>query len=296
MVRAARVDVNGSSDGVFNSNVSIGTPIGNFGTDRGSQVAVRPDGKVYVLIVFNGQYSLYRLNADGTRDTTFGVNGLLTIEFNKISMPPESALEMVALPDGKLLLAGHVTPFTFASGSDEFFLARLTESGSWDKTFARAGFLRVPFGAGLTGRISRALVQNDGKILLCGSVFESDTDTWMMRFRPNGRVDTSFGNAGVAIIDIVPGATDAATSMVVSSDGKIRTAGFFGSPASFLVARFSAVGAFEESTTFPFTAGTASSANDITLQPDGKVVVIGSTRNPNTSINGNVFAIARLTE
>lgn len=294
--RAARVEVNGSDDSVFSSNVNIGTGIGNFGTDKASQIAVRSDGKVLVLIVFNSEYSLYRLNPDGTRDTTFGVNGLVRITFNKISFPPEGALEMIALPDGKLLLAGHVPPFSLPNGSSNFFLARFTETGNWDKTFGRVGFLQVPFGLGLTGRIHRALVQPDGNILLCGSVSSSDMDTWMMRFRPNGRIDTSFGNSGVVITDFEPAGMDAAASMVLSPDGKIRIAGSHGAPSSFLVARYSSSGTLEESTSFAFTPGQSSSASDIALQPDGKVVVIGSTRNPNTTINGNVWAIARLTE
>ena len=295
-VRAARSDVNGSEDSVFSTNVNVGTPPGNFGTDRGSQIAVRADGKVLVLLTQNSQYLLYRLNADGTRDSTFGVNGVLPIQFNKIPIPAESAIEMVVLPDGKVVLAGPVPPFTFGNGSSDFFLARLTASGNWDKTFGRTGFVQVPFGTGMTGRVLKAIVQPDGNILLCGSVFNPDMDAWMMRFKPNGRVDTSFGNTGVVINDFSPGGADAATSMALSADGKIRIAGFLGTPAKFLVARFSANGTFEENTSIEFTPGQPASASDITLQPDGKLLVIGGTRNPNTSINGGVFAIARLTE
>jgi uncharacterized delta-60 repeat protein len=118
----------------------------------------------------------------------------------------------------------------------------------------------------------------------------------MMRFRSNGRTDTSFGSLGVVITDFEPAGMDAAASMVLSSDGKIRIAGSHGTPSRFFVARYSAAGALEESTSFPFTAGQNSSASDIALQPDGKVVVIGGTRNPNAAINGDVMAIARLTE
>ena len=295
-VRAGRLSVDGLSDGVFGSNVSIGTSPGNFGTSRGSQIAVRSDGKVLVLIIDNGQYLLYRLNPDGTRDATFGVNGVIGLNFNKISTPSEAGLEMVALADGKVLITGHVPPFTFGSGSSDFFLARLTESGNWDKTFGRTGFLQVPFGAGITGRIQRATVQPDGKILLCGGIFDSDTDTWMMRFRANGRVDTSFGNGGVVRTDFLPGGIDAASSIALSPDGKIRIAGSLGSLANFLVARYSANGILEESTSFGFTPNQFASASDIALQPDGKIVVIGGTRNPNAAINGGVFAIARLIE
>src|SRR5688572_5232302 len=230
VVRAARVNVNGGSDSVFDSNVNIGTPPGNFGTDRGVQVALQSDGKVLVLIIFNSEYTLYRLNPDGTRDTTFGVNGALAIRFNKIASA--AIVEIVPLPDGRIMIVGQVPPQGSDGTSSEFFLARLTASGNWDKTFGRAGFLQVPFGSGLAGRIHKAVVQPDGNILLCGALLNPDMDVWMMRFRPNGRVDTSFGTGGVVITDFQPGGIDAAASMVLSADGKIRIAGFHGTPSN----------------------------------------------------------------
>jgi uncharacterized delta-60 repeat protein len=150
----------------------------------------------------------------------------------------------------------------------------------------------------MNGTVRDALVQSDGKILLCGNVSGSDADVWLARFKPNGLRDTTFGNNGVAIHDLAPGATDIANAVTVSADGKIRIAGQLGpfSTSSFLVGRFSANGVFEEQTSFSFTSGHPSAANDISLQPDGKLLVAGHTRNPDTSINGTVFAVARLTE
>ena len=197
---------------------------------------------------------------------------------------------MIPLSDGKILLVGNIN-------SNEFFFARLTEAGNWDKTFGRSGFLRVPYGDGVTGNVRKALLQADGNILLAGGVTSGDTDVWMARFRPNGRRDSTFGTDGVVISDLAPAATDIAKSMVISADGKIRIAGEISSPnQSFLVARYSANGTFEEQTSFTINAGLNSGANDITLQPDGKLVVVGFARNPTAGITGNVMAIARLTE
>ena len=295
-VRTVRLTANGAEDGVFASNVSIGPCCFGFFNARPVQIAVRSDGKILALITDQGEYFLYRLNPDGTRDTTFGTNGVLGIVFNKFS--PANFVDMIALSDGKILLVGHVPPYDFTNGSSEFFFARLSETGNWDKSFGRVGTLRVPFGPGVTGNIRKALLQADGKILLGGSVTSSDSDVWMARFRPNGRRDTTFGNDGVVIQDLAPGDTDVANSLAISPDGKIRIAGQLGpsSASSFLVARFSGNGAFEEQTSFPFTAGQYAVASDITLQPDGKLLVAGYTRNPNTSITGSVMAIARLTE
>jgi len=294
--KTVRLSPNGGVDDVFASNVSIGPCCSGFFNARPVQIAVRSDGKILALITDEGGYFLYRVNPDGTRDTTFGVNGVLGIGFNKFS--PTNFIEMIAMDDGKILLVGHVPPFDSTTGSSEFFLARLTESGLWDKRFGRSGFVRLAFGSGLTGTVRKALLQTDGKILVCGNVRSSDTDVWMARFRPNGKPDTTFGSDGVVINDFASGATDIANSIAISPDGKIRIAGEVGSETtpSFLVARFSATGAFEEQTSFSFTTGEYSGVGDVTLQPDGKLLVVGYTRNPDMSINASVFAAARLAE
>ena len=291
--RSAKISVLDANGGAGNV-ITIGDPFG-FTTVQPMQVALRSDGKILVLVA-DGGYFLYRFNSNGTSDTTFGVNGKVGIVFNKIE-GGAPVIQMIALSDGKILMTGNAGPFDSANNANDFFIARLTETGNWDKTFGRAGFLRAPFAAGSTGRVRNALLQADGKILLCGTVTNSDTDVWMARFRPNGRWDSTFGNNGVVVNDFAPGAPDIAKSIAVSADGKIRIAGEVGSPIqSFLVARFSANGTFEEQTAFSFTTDQYSGAEDVTLQADGKLVVVGYARNPNMSVTGSSMAIARLTE
>ena len=286
-VSTVRLGPNGGIDSVYGNNATFGL-CGGFCSIHPVQIAARGDGKILAFIV-DQAYLLYRRNPDGTPDPTFGSNGVVQLIFNKFS--PTNFVEMIALDDGKTLLIGHV------AGSSEFFLARLTETGMWDKTFGRVGILRVPFGSGLTGSVAKALVQPDGKILLAGSVSGPDANVWMTRFRSNGRRDITFGNNGVVMNDFAPGATDVARSIALSPDGKIRLAGHLGSPTNFLVARYSSSGLLEDSTTFEFTPGQYAEATDVALQPsDGKVLVVGRTKNPNATINGSVFAIARLTE
>ena len=292
-VRTVRLTANGAEDTVFSSNVSVGPCCFGFFQARPVQIAVRSDGKIWALIIDQGGYFLYRLNADGTRDNTFGTNGIVPISFNKLSS--SNIVQIIALADGKLLIVGNDISNS-SPDVDNFFLARLTETGIWDKTFGRVGFLSVPFGSGSRGRVRTALLQADGNLLLVGTITSGDIDVWMSRFRPNGRLDSTFGNNGVVIHDFAPAATDVAQSIALSPDGKIRLAGHLGTPTNFLVARFSASGAFEEHTTFGFTANEYAEAADITLQPDGKIVVVGRTKNPNPGTTGSVFAIARLTE
>ena len=120
----------------------------------------------------------------------------------------------------------------------------------------------------------------------------------------NGDVDTSFGSGGVARTGSsdMYGASNGCKPLV-QPDGKILICGarlMNGSSGSdFLVARFTANGVLDTSfsfdglTTIDFDNGAGSDlANGIALQPDGKIVVIGTTWGANT---GNTdFAVARL--
>jgi uncharacterized delta-60 repeat protein len=284
--KAVRLSVDGAPDTPFGTNANIG--------DRNTiplETFVRSDGKILVL-VGDTTHTLYRLNSDGTRDSTFGTNGEMPMTFQRI---PGQKLDMsmVELPDGRILIAGNrlISGSTFA----EFYIIQLSPAGHIDKSFGLQGVLRLPFGQGKAGVIRSMIVQPDRKILLVGSLLDTDRDTLLMRFTPRGKLDGTFGTVGVVITDFAPGNHDEANAVILSADGKLRIAGRSGSPASFLLARYSASGVLEEHLLTPFTPNEDSVANDLTFQPDGKILAIGYTRNIGTT-NGNKFAIARFTE
>lgn len=294
-VHPLRQNPNGSPDNVFASNVAVGPPCctGQFAA-RPVQIALRGDGKILVLTFEDGEYFLYRLNSDGTRDASFGENGIVKIVFNRVAaLHP---IQMLALPDGKILIVGN-----YVGDADNFFMTRLNETGSRDKRFERLGFVKVPFPAGSDGEIKSAVLQADGKILVVGTIFsETAVSIWMGRFRPNGRLDPEFGNNGVAIPDLIPNEGEVANSVIVSPEGKIRIAGWSGSSSffttGFVVARFSGSGAYEDHIKIQFTNNQGTLGFDLALQPDGKLVVVGQTRNPDLAVSGYLVAIARLIE
>src|SRR5688500_17210068 len=65
-------------------------------------------------------FALFRLNPDGSTDTTFGSNGLLSLNFGTES----SAYDIVVLSDGKILVSGEVLL------DNSFLLVRLNPNGS----------------------------------------------------------------------------------------------------------------------------------------------------------------------
>ena len=62
------------------------------------------------------------------------------------------------------------------------------------------------------------LVQNDGRIVVLANTFAPIVHTRLMRYHPDGTLDTTFGDGGVAII---PGVDET----IAWQDGKILVVG-----------------------------------------------------------------------
>jgi uncharacterized delta-60 repeat protein len=152
-----------------------------------------------------------------------------------------------------------------------------------------AGIVQTPIGAGISPDTASGLVvQPDGKIVLSGTSHSATTaqDFSLARYNADGSLDTSFGGGGIVITPLTPG-TDTANSVALQADGKLLVAGVSGGPDVALV-RYNADGSLD--TTFgggdgivmtPVAAGLArDEALRVTVQSDGKIVVVGYAQNP----------------
>lgn len=287
-------------DGLNDSSFSADVNIGNSNTIP-LTVGLLLSGKVIVTTFTQTNpesFHIYRLNSDGSRDTTFGVNGGKQLTWmSRLPQPWFNA--MVVHPNGDVVLIGDIGTFA-GGGYPEFFIARLNPDGNLDAMFGRQGLVRYRYGTGVTGVVSDLVARADGSYVLAGGLNNPDTDAFMIAFTRRGKFDGTFGVRGLVVSDITPGGTDAIYSIVENS-GKLIAVGeaptAAGSPGRFLVARFSAGGALEAHTKTEFTPGQFAYASDVTVQPDGKFLVIGSTFDPATSPSvSSMWAIARYTD
>ena len=169
------------------------------------------------------------LGAPGELDPAFGTNGLVRID---VEQADDAAAAVAAQPDGKLLV-GRTNP---TSDSDDLSVVRLNADGTLDASFAIGG--RTVFDvAGFHTQTFSVLAQSDGNVLAGGLIMPDDGTTenccnWseplaVARFLADGRIDTSFGNAGIASVNFETGswATAAARALLQQSDAKIVVAG-----------------------------------------------------------------------
>jgi uncharacterized delta-60 repeat protein len=136
------------------------------GTYYPAQLAIQADNRILIAGAQNPSLSnlpgaaigVFRLNADGSPDTSFGTAGY---SFLDITPNMDGSRAIAVEPGGKILVAGSIN---VGPGSSESALIRLTPNGQLDADFGTAGIIRPG------GYSSLALVPGDAAYLLTRDV------------------------------------------------------------------------------------------------------------------------------
>lgn len=171
-------------------------------------------------------------------------------------------------------------------------------AGDLDLTFGVGGMVTTNFLGNSVEAGSDVAIQADGKIIVAGASNHSPApwDFAVVRYNSDGSLDNSFGTDGKQTVDF-DSELDLSSSVAIQPDGKIVLAGstrtLTGS-IEFAVARLTTTGALD--LTFNGTGkqtidfGFYGVAEDLVVQPDGKIVVVGHAAQG----AGEDFAVARL--
>jgi len=262
-----RINPNGTPDYAFNTNSAISFqsvfPL-SYEVMECMSAAIQPNGDIIVAGVSGtpGQeIALVRLNPDGTLDRTFGTDGLVQSSVGRTSLD----VSVVIQTDGDIVVSGALgsTPVvlrynpdgsldsSFATGgivqlpydgsldsggshlvlqsnglivlADPGAIFRLNSgNGSLDSTFGQGGVVYPAL-----DQVNDAILGDDGRIILAGSVFNSTTGSdefGLERLNStDGSPDASFGTAGVVTADV--GTTYARFSTIALQNGQIIASG-----------------------------------------------------------------------
>ncbi|KAF2511345.1 T9SS type A sorting domain-containing protein [Flavobacterium foetidum] len=245
-----------NSDGSKDSSFNIENGFNGFVNTINQQT----DGKVIVGGAFTkykneNNYALIRLNADGSKDSSFSTG---TTGFN-------STVNCTAIqPDGKILVGGL---FNFYQNVSQNRLIRLNSDGTKDVSFN--------IGTGFDAEILSLCLQTDGKIIVGGKFknYQGTSQNYLIRLNADGSKDNTF-NIGTgfgsqySLGDVL--------SIVVQSDGKIIIGGrfeFYQGKTNNYILRLNSDGSID--TTFKSNTGFSYYVNSIALQTDGKIIVAG---------------------
>jgi uncharacterized delta-60 repeat protein len=276
-----RLNPDGSLDQTFNGNGRLG--IAGGGGDSATAVALQRDGKVLVAGDTFADNTLnaivYRLNPNGAFDASFGIDGARRI----VSSAREGAHALALQPDGKIIVAG----FSGVAGGLDAVVYRLNPDGSFDQTFNGNGRLAID------GGVANAVaLQPDGRIVLAGWMPDATgrNDAAIYRLTPNGSFDPTFNGNGRLGID--GGGFEEADALALQPDGRIVVAGATSVNAAAVVWRVAPNGSldpgFDGDGALRLDDGADAFASGLALQPDGKIVVAGST-----IVSDNADAVVR---
>ena len=209
----------------------------------------------------------------GALDTTFGRAGKVITDFGRIDGINDIAVQ----PNGKIVVVGD--SYGRGTANDTFALARYTRSGALDQTFGTGGKVTTSFGRPSTAAFAVAL-QADGRIVAAGG---TSGGIALARYEANGSLDPTFGDGGRVVTDL-HSHVQWASAIVIQPDGKLVVSGStrqLGSYADFLVARYTASGALDQSfgngglVSTDFQPGWTDYAFGVALGPGSKIVAAG---------------------
>lgn len=232
---SGQLDATGNLDQNFSIDGKQTTDVG--GTfDEAYAVTNDASGNIYVAGEGDNDFSIIKYSPSGRLDTTFNSNGIVS---TNIATGEIGIRSLAILPDGKIMAVGVI----FSSTTDrDIILIKYNDDGSLDTSFGTNGYSRFDIDAG-SEDIARSLtLQNDGKIVVSGSLFTAgDSYFFTTRFNTDGTIDNSFSGNGVRIETFGPGFNIAYT-VKMQPDGKLLVAGYVGNSSGnssdFAIARY----------------------------------------------------------
>jgi uncharacterized delta-60 repeat protein len=135
--------------------------------------------------------------APGSLDLSFNTIGYNS--FGTTSATFDNAQDIVTLPNGKMVFCGT----TGITGNLEMCVGRMNEDGSLDITFGTNGYFIYQNSAGSDFAYDMEVLPN-GNILVAGalSITAANPKFSLLCLRPDGTLESSFGDGGVFSIDI----------------------------------------------------------------------------------------------
>lgn len=322
----------------YNNNGSLDTSFGiggititdvtnaNFHSEKITSILIQTDGKIIVAgltknTTLNAPISLFliRYNANGTIDTTFGINGKITITSNIPSNFPFNTVRVLlaSQADGKILVATN----DVINNKIAVKLLRIDSNGSIDSNFGSSLFFDVDNYVG-------SIIITGNKILIAGHSRPSN-GFFLARYNGDGSLDTSFGSTinsggsggggfnigggggnlnetfGYVLTTFglsntgTPFVSEEVRNIIIDNDGKIVVGGMVSENLIRKIAliRYFSDGnldtSFNNSGKLVTTTGNASSVAGIAKTIDNKIIVAGSTISTLNNSSIQVFYIAR---
>ena len=278
----------------------------------------------------NTRFAVARFHPGSLKlDTGFGAKGTVTTPFSQEDVAQAVAVDS----KDRIVVAGYTkngSKYDSAVARYRPDGSVDTRFGKEIDAYHRTGQVVTDFGYGKNDRINAMAIDKNGKIVVAGTADDigsrQDDDIIIARYTASGALDTTFGSdtnndgvkegrASTEFGAFALGLYDDARALAIQENGKIVVVGCANftpqaAPTWHLgVARFNTDGSLDNTfgtattvdgqvkrngrVTTQFGSSTNSCANDVAIQSDGKIVVVGYTRTVTGSDTHFDIAIAR---
>lgn len=294
------LDASGHLDTTFRPT-GISIPLGASNAAVGG-LAIQPDGKILATGYIGDSHLdllLARFRPDGTLDNTFGSEGLT---FHNISNSGDEVGEGIVLqPDGKIVVGGYLDKGL--TRKNDFIVLRYTTTGDPD-SFGDNGAVITDFGG--DDQAGNVALTGNGRIVVCGftTAGSGGADFAVAYYDTDGSPSGGWNGPGKQIISF-GSSPDFGGAVAWAADDKLIFAGAQLS-GGFELARVFGDGGLSYSlgdTDLSFngnglatTSLPAANFGNVLVQPDGKVIAVGSVLFDKGGTDYNYdFALARFT-
>lgn len=270
----ARFNLDGALDTTFGTSAGF-MYVDYFGsTNECIQAAVQTDGKIVFAgrgLNANYDFTVTRLNTDGTLDTTFATAGKYSLD---LSGTHDGVNSTSITSNQQIIIAGQ-------NGNFDLGMIRLTPSGVLDTTFGTGGIVTQSF-AGVFASARKILTNSDGSFYAVGYYAAVPNTGFILKYLSNGSLDTSFNNTGL-VSTLYNNVATVWNDAAFQNDGKILLLGS-NNGNKVLTARINTNGQFDSSfgnQGFSVTSLTNYSlyGSNIKIQPNGTFFIGGSGQN-----------------
>ncbi|XOB97878.1 hypothetical protein ACMC9I_08110 [Deinococcota bacterium DY0809b] len=256
--------------------------------DEARAVTVDSSGRILVAGTVGSlaaqDMALWRFFSDGSPDTGFGTNGLVTYDSGHSDFVEAVALDT----DGNVLLAGTVRGVS----NYDMALLRYDSSGAPDNSFGgNNGTHVVTYDSGQDDSACAVVLDAGGNILLAGTTNNGPyAGLALLRYHADGTPDNTFGvNSGTHVVTYDSAYYDAPSAVTYDASGKILVAGTVGngSNADTALWRYGPNGVpdaiFGDSGLASYDGGQGEKAYAMTLDASGKILLAGYADNSSDS-------------
>ncbi len=284
-------------NGQLDSNFGVGgraiVDIGANSNDESETIALDGSGNVYLAgttdVNTRFQFAAMRLMHAGTRDASFGTNGVALVD--NPTTNNDACCGIALDSSGALFLVGS----TISNGKQQMKLAKLTSAGCI-ANFGTAGYTYIGFNGNTTTGVA-VIPDGSGNIFVASSIqITGGINMALVQFDSAGDLDSGFHSMGASYANVT--GFDLSANMARDKNGNFFIVGRTGLTTTAIgIAKFDKTGTLVDAfgthgtKSLSLPGKSTTFANDVKIDGDGNLYLAITTNGTSTTLTPGIAAV-----